>query len=301
MGAVGADFATQKAGGAVLGTYGFLGRRTVGDAMHRGANAIVKSERWKGTAVGQFAYERLTAGTNASFSPRGLATTLGKSAHLDFGKPNKTAAHGFHGIAEEKRKSIEEYEKKIELTTEGQGVWKEKEEELKEHRNTRREYVQESLDAVQEQRLVVEKARLGNNKEALKLARAELDRRLYDFAVKNGDAEKIGPDGKTKVPVDPRGGALKKREEELDKQFKAWKGRADADKRENYAAGIEHAFEIMGPFSPEAHAKHEAAINIRKNGGKSKMDKAFDDLKKGMKDEGDGEAPATAPPPPPEH
>ncbi|MEK7510616.1 MAG: hypothetical protein AAB582_00035 [Patescibacteria group bacterium] len=294
MGAAGADFATKSAGGFVLGMPGFVGRRTVGAGFNAGAKAVASSNWAKNNKyAARLVYNTLSKGATASYSTRGLATTLGKGAHIDFGKPNKDAAHGFHGIEEKAIKEREAFEKKL-VTTEddGQGVWKEKEEELKEKKEERKEYIQEALNAVGEQRIAVEKARLSNDKEALRLAREELDRRIRAFSAANGDATTTDTNG-NKVPVDPRGYNLKKEQERLEKEFKAWKGRADSDKREKYVEGMEHAFELMGPFSPEAHANHEAAANIRKNAGKGKMDKALEDFKKAAKEEGgegDGDA-----------
>lgn len=291
MGAAGADFATRSAGGFVLGSQGFLGRRSFGWAFNKGATAVQNSN-WaqKNPNRARFAYNVLSKGAAASYSTRSVASTLGKGAHLDFGKPNKTAAHGFHGIEEKATKDREEFEKKVKPTTEQKGVAKEIEEELKDLKKDRKRYVQAELDAIQEQRLVVEKARLGNDKEQLAAARAELEQRIRAYAAKNGE---IKLDKNTYA--DAQGGQYKERQEALEKRLKTWSARADAEKRENYIAAMEHAFEIFGPFSPEAHANHEAAANIRKNAGKSKMDKAFDELKKGVKeesDEGGGETPA---------
>lgn len=281
MGAAGADFATKSAGGLVFGTQGFIGRRTLGAASNAAIRSIPKGWAQKNPNKARLLYNVLDKGQTASWSGRGVATSLAKGAHIDFGKPNKTAAHGFHGIEEKATKAREEFEKKVKPTDEQLGVAKETEEELKDHKKKRREYVQDALDAVQEQRLVVEKARLNNNRAELDAARAELDRRLRAYAVKSGEIKNEAGE------FDVEGKRLKDKEDALEKRLKAWRGRAESEKREQYVEALEHAFEIMGPFSPEAHANHEAATNIRKNAGKSKIDRVFDDLKKNMKDDSD--------------
>jgi hypothetical protein len=288
MGAAGASFATKSAGGAVLGAYGFLGRRTVGRAAAGAANKIYSSS-WgqrNGRVLGlPGTSARSVAGilkstSEASLSPRGLASTLGKGAHLDFGKPNKTTAHGFHGIEEKATKEREEYFKKLKPTSEQKGVATETQEELDAIKEKLKARSADKLAEVEAQRLKVQEARLKNDENLLAQERKLLDQKIKEFDAVNTDDE---------------GKDLIKRQDELNKRLKAWNTRAEQAKTDTYTEEGLHG-NWYPPGSVGGHADHEARDNIRKNAGKSKIERALKDIQEAAeKGEGDS-APAPAAP-----
>lgn len=270
MGAAGAKFATKSAGGVVLGAYGFAGRRTIGRAAAGAANKIYSSA-WgqrNGRVLGiPGTSARTLAGalkktSETSFSARNLATNLGKGAHLDFGKANKTAGHGFHGIEEKATKEREEYFKKLKPTDKQKGVATETKEELDTIKAELEERRADKLAAVEEQRVKVQEARLKNDEALLKKERDILDARIKEFESANNDE---------------RGTELRRRQSELEKREKTWNTRAEKAKTDVYLEEALHG-NWYPPGSVGDHADHEAADNIRKNAGKSKLEKALKDI-----------------------
>ncbi len=289
LGAYGADFATQTAGrvvgGATLGSVGFIGRRTIGAGANTISNRIQKSSFAQTRPnLARLAQTPFKKTAEASFSVRGVATNAGKGAGLDFGKPNKAAAHGFHGVEEKLKKKREDFFKGVKPTKEQSGVADEVEKELDEVKAELESRRAGELAAVQEQRRKVERARLDNDEKLLKAERAELEKKITAYETKNSDDE---------------GKELMKRRDKLDGRLKQWKKYADNAKLEGYVDGLHNSFSVLSivPGSPEAHANHEAAISIRKSAGKSKLDKAINDLKEGIKDEEGGEAASPEPAP----
>ena len=109
MGAVGAKFATKTAGALTLGTAGFVGRRTLGRAS--GVYADYMRRTGKANAGLGKQFTRLADyGNTSSFSLRNVANKVPGS--VDFGKTNKAASHGYHGIEEDEVKKKEAWEKK---------------------------------------------------------------------------------------------------------------------------------------------------------------------------------------------
>jgi hypothetical protein len=276
MGAAGAGFATRTAGALTFGTVGFIGRRTAG----AGANEIVRrigSSKLAQTNPGlarrlETPFKKLS---ESSMSLRGVATNLGKGAHLDFGKPNKDAAHGFHGIEEKERKAIEDFEKRVRPTTEQMGTANEIEKELEDKRKELEANRTQELAEVQEQRKKVAQARLAGDEEALDVERRMLADKISAYENKNNTRE-----GREKQEY------VKKLEDRL----KYWQGFAEREKSENFIEGLHNQVNIPVIEAAEKHAAHEAARNIRKNAGKSKVEKALEALK----EEGGGGAPPAA-------
>ncbi|HYF29346.1 MAG TPA: hypothetical protein VEA36_03220 [Candidatus Paceibacterota bacterium] len=280
MGAMGADFATRTAGGAVLGTYGFVARRTAGRYAGKAAEAI-RSSPWgqkdrrifgiPGTSARNIS-GLLEKTSKSNLSVRGVATTLGKGAHLDFGKPSKAVAHGIHGIEEQAEKDRVEYEKKLKATGEQKANAKEVEKErdaVKQELEDRRAKEFAELEAA---RLKVAQARLGTDKAALEQARKEFNEALDRYHKRNNDKEGLD---------------LKDRLKKLEARLKYWNDWADQQKTDTYLnVGLENNWYPW--FSVGTHADHEAKKTIKKNRGKSKIDKALDDFKKSVKDDKDG-------------
>ncbi len=292
MGAVGADFATQKAGGAVLGTYGFLGRRTVGAGANKIAHSI-RSSDWGQANRGRANLLLSTLGVDkareASWSPRTLATNLGKGAHLDFGKPNKTAAHGIHGIEEKAVKDRDKYFKDLELTDKQKGVATETQEELDEIKKKLDERRTEEREAVEEQRLKVAAARLKNDEALLKKEREILDQRVKEFDNKNKPSQQENEQAKKELE------ALLSRQSVLADRLKTWKVQGEKEKTDAYIENSLHG-NWYPPGSIGTHADHVSVANIRKNEGRSKIERAIKDLQGALDTKEDTKDDTTTPP-----
>ncbi|MDB5264983.1 MAG: hypothetical protein JWN64_554 [Parcubacteria group bacterium] len=290
LGAAGAGYATKTAGGLALGTYGFLGRRTLGAASNSVAQRIRTSE-WAQNHPGQarLAYNFANKGATASYSARNLATAAGKNGKvkLDFGQANKTAAHGFHGIEEKAVKDREDFLKKTLKPSEKQrGVATEVEEELIEVKKRRAEHLADQLNLIEEQRVKVQKARLANDKAGLERAREELKRRTTEYDRLNGADVKIGDEI---IEGDADGKRLAAQQKELEVRLKAWSNRAEQQKTDTYLEGL-HG-NVYLPGSVGNHADHEAAANIRKGKG-SDLDQALAKIKKAAEKDDEEDAPA---------
>ncbi|MDP2815079.1 MAG: hypothetical protein Q8O19_00185, partial [Rectinemataceae bacterium] len=96
-------------GALTIGTAGFVGRRTLGRASGAYADHMRRTGR-ADSGLGKQFTRLADYGNSASFSLRNVANKVPGS--VDFGKTNKAASHGYHGIEEEEAKKKEKWEKK---------------------------------------------------------------------------------------------------------------------------------------------------------------------------------------------
>ncbi|MES2994502.1 MAG: hypothetical protein V4681_00475 [Patescibacteria group bacterium] len=271
MGAVGADFATQKAGGAVLGTYGFLGRRTVGAASGVVAERIGKTKWARNSQFGRGVYNTFSKGAAASYSMRGVATAAGKGAHLDFGKVGKDASHGWHGIEEKAKKERTDYAGKLKQTDEEKSA----ENKLKNQKNSKeaekkilQRQTEEQTDTLQVEIAAAESAGGPTNEALAKSLKAR--KALFEKDQK-ATARRID-----------------REIEDIDRAMKDVD--SNVPKRE-FAKNIEHRG-LPWPTA-DAHANHEAAAEILKSIDKSENQRVIDAIAGLGSKIGGGGAPAS--------
>jgi hypothetical protein len=287
MGAVGAKFATKTAGALTLGTAGFVGRRTLGRASNYAANRIASSNfAQKNPGIARSLYGVANAGATASYSARGAIGGAVKGTGLDLGKPNKAAAHGFHGIEEKLVKERTEFAKKIKPTADQKGPGAELEAEVKEQ------------EAKYKAELAPLYAEVGAAQKDVDAARASGDQAAIDSA-RTALKDKMSAYTQREAALMGQGTDFAK----LKKAASDWRKRGEKQAQDQYVESLNSAAHV-GPFNPlnatfGPTVDHHAAEEIVKNANKSKLDKALDDFKKAAgsskdddDDHGDDHAPA---------
>lgn len=307
IGAMGANFATSTAGGAVLGTYGFIGRRTIGAASNAAASRITSS-KWDNVNpnMRRLAYGIANKGATASYSPRSLATKYGKGSGLDFGKPNKTAAHGFHGIEEKAEKARTEFAKKLDMTE----AEKQQEKKLKDNKKSS-ENKWKSRRKELDTEIAEKEKRVKMNESGE--TRTELDRRVVELSTESQAAIARGDTAAARESLTKLDGvkaeianlnetaardtaALAELQAALTSEAAMHTeeiANIDAAIRANnpyerYATQVEapkwySTIPVIKQMSVGGHADHIAADKIRKNTTKSDIDKALDTIKENTK------------------
>ncbi|HEX2792308.1 MAG TPA: hypothetical protein VHO23_01150 [Candidatus Paceibacterota bacterium] len=303
LGAMGANFATKTAGGAVFGAYGFVGRRTIGIASAKAGTAIRRSPLGK-TEVGRFAAGIADKGSHASFdarSSKSFNAFVAKPGGLDFGKPNKAAAHGIHGIEEAEVKKRTEYAKTLTQTEkqkEAQGALKKEKERTTKSWKSR----EKNLDAkVTELEQSVRDYETGDRRKKIE-ADILAERERGAEAFKRGDTEAFKT---SSAAVDSLTASLDALAVEAEAETKRLEEARATRERESQAYETEikriddeigrtqpatiYAENIGHPTNPVVkainkaslggHVTHEAREKIKKNGSKSDIDKALDTIK----------------------
>lgn len=121
MGATGAGMAINTAGKitgmATFGVAGFAGRRVIGSTSARFASAV-RNSKFGATEGGRFLAGIGDKGAHASYDMRTTKPfgAVVKPTGVDFGKPGKTAAGGWHAIEEKAVKERTDYAKSLELS-----------------------------------------------------------------------------------------------------------------------------------------------------------------------------------------
>lgn len=304
LGAMGASFATRQAGGAVFGSLGFVGRRTLGVAAKQAGGVVAKNRRFiENIGVGKFkvgknntrALWKMTDDLHKSgFDARGGGVTAAalKATGLDFGKPGKTASHGLHGIEEKAVKDRENYAKNLKLDPE-------QTEELKKIRATIID--QGNADSKEMRELV---AKLAGERAPLELKIADQRNKVDTAATPAARAVEVTQlnnlyqeytvmrEKQTKEENDVKG-VQKTRMDDLKLQEKHAK---EAPKR-SYAEDLNKKT-FYPPLSVGSHADHEASEKLVKDLDKSESEKLIDALKdtkttiKEAKSDGHTSAPA---------
>jgi len=300
MGAVGASFAINTAskavGGATMGTAGWVGRRTIGAGMADLGHRIEKSD-WakKNPGLGRMALGITDAGAHASFDARqaGVVKGAAKAGGLELGEPNKTAAHGIHGIHEKAGKDRENYDKRIKdakagaMIEETDSELRGNREKIKEHSAKARKDVDDQVEALERYR------KQGASSTIIKDAEGELNRRLQTLAEKENELLS-GYKVKNKDGTE-RDQTLAERVKELQARRKAWDGRGKADVNfaleGSYEASAHNPWNRAGAavtLTMGPHADHEARDRIRKGGNLTDYERALDTLKNKFKESEEG-------------
>lgn len=286
MGAAGAGFATKTAGGLAFGAQGFVGRRTVGRLSNAAAQKVASSE-WarKNPGLGRLAYAGLNKGATASFSSRNLAgNLLGKSTGVDFGKANKDAGHGFHGLEEKAVKARTDFTKTMKASEEQMGAGKELKIELKEREDWNKKELAPLMERVKAQQKRVADARKRGDDIEIENERAELKKRLARYTQR--EAEITSGDAQYQA---------------LKGQTKDWQKRGEKAATDQYIEALEtggHA-DWTNPYryTHGSIADHHAAEKLVKEGGKTKLERALKDVQDAAEKGGDGGGGAPAPAP----
>jgi len=293
MGAVGASFAVNTATGATAGTIGFVGRRTVGGAANWAAQKAEKSA-WlqKRPGLSRMVLAGTDAMTHSSFDLRqsGVAKSAFKSAGYSLGGPNKTAAHGLHGIHEKADKDREKWEKRQKKTDAAATMGEEAQHELDHLEEERENELGGKKKEIRDQAAKIAKLRKQKVDETILHGEQEqLNRLEKEYKKMEGDwlKESSGLSGQN---VKAKGKPFKKdltrgeRIEYLKERKKEWNKLGDAEKNRAMIEGYEHSANnwIMQP-TMGPHADHEAVGRIRKNAGMDSTTKALEDLKASLK------------------
>lgn len=291
IGAVGAGYATKMAGSVALGSVGFVGRRTLGRASSSLAGRI-RSSKFGESEFGRFSAGLADKGAHASYSLRAAAPL--KALGIDAGKPNKAAAHGYHGIEEAEVKKRIEYAKTLKGRTETKKEYEDRLPEANDRaaaalatKNAADSRLQDIANETkkQEERLAFLREQEKNNPTDVNI-KARVDKAQADLAdqlAKRTEAEK----------------ELAKSEKELaeaQSNLQFGKKFTKKEQQENYAAGLDRGAHnpMRYPFPYLAgaekgqgvkvtlggHVKHLAAEKIRKTGGMNEVDSALEILKK---------------------
>lgn len=312
MGAYGASFATKSAAGLTLGAHGFVARRTAGRLSGAAASAMRKRGMAEAN-MGRMAIGFADKGATASYSSRNLVGgALGGATKLDFGKANKVASHGYHGIEEKAEKERLDYAKTI----------------RSDRAENDREY-EERLDGLKEKHERNAGAIRGGE-EAVATA-AENKRKAEDHLATTTTARDAQKEKVAANPADTRAAEALKEEEErvalasaelataeedltlaTNKLSEAETERAElsketerktftaSERQKKFATNIQHEgdFGIRGfNVSAAGHGNHAAAAKILKDSNKSDIDKALDTLKKKMEEKEKGESKPAEPKP----
>lgn len=129
FGIYGADFATKAAGGAVYGTMGYIGRRTVGAAANRLQSNILKS-RFGTTIAGKTLAGVAGIGASGSMDFRG--TGVFKGAKVDLGKTSDVGKKGRAGELKDAAEKEDKYATSLKKARDGQDKgFKAEQDELK--------------------------------------------------------------------------------------------------------------------------------------------------------------------------
>lgn len=328
MGATGASFATKTAGGLAFGVQGMVYRRTIGRVSNAVANNIAKSEfARKNPDIARIAYNVANKGATASLSTRNAASGFSKAVGLgvDFGKADKAAGHGFHGIEEKMVKDRTEFAKKLKNSDSEEARLKQIPNDIKEQNkmlkddeeahNARmaqleadmRTQIIENKAALEPllnelngtQKQIAEARAAGNEKLANDLELSYNNKlRQYDIDKKNLDdlvdtkKKAIGDELEshkrlTKQRKDTIA-ALEKEKTEIGKAPQLQYAKTLADRSHEQDRNIFLKYATVGPL-----VDHHAAEAIVKNANKSKLDKALESIKeeteKASKNDGHGD------------
>ncbi|MDR3547883.1 MAG: hypothetical protein P4M11_06415 [Candidatus Pacebacteria bacterium] len=309
MTASGANMAISMSGkvvgGAVFGTTGFVGRRVFGAASANMAD-VVRNSRLGKTEWGRAATGVLDRGARSSFDFRQtkLAGAVTKNGVLsvNLGKPNKTAAHGIHGIEEKAIEDRKKYAASLKpskaqsdiidatkkLQTAEEKNWKSEEKRLDNNIKTIQDEIRtnpEKLNALNAERAtaMAEFGAAMARGDATAQANASAKRASLDDQIsKLTDTISTGAT-RLKAAEDERTAAEASYNSHID-GFK--KTIAENTPAQQYAEYLEtHNF--YPPYSVGSHANHEAAAAIKKNANKDQVDSALDSLREAMKKKDD--------------
>lgn len=319
MGAMGASFATQKAGALTLGSVGFVGRRTLGRASTAAATRIRKSPLGE-TGFGKQLAGVADYGSKASYS---LRNTGGKAlgatgVKVDLGTANKTAGHGYHGIEEKAVKERVDYAKSLGGT---------RNETSKEAaaRAAKETAANEAEKQAATEAVTIATTQKTGATAAQKKAQDAVTAQQRTVASLRAAATQNPQNASLQEEIVRQEGTLATHERELvqatqqlgqadealtaarERQTAAMQAKANAnpgvlsskERQQRFADDIEHQETTRYRYIPiigghnvtlAGHANHEAAGKIRTNATKSKLEKALDDIKEATeKAEGKGD------------
>lgn len=299
MGAYGASFATKSAAGLTLGAHGFVARRTAGRLSGMAATAMRKRGMAE-TNMGRMAIGFADKGAKASYSSRNLVGgALGGATKLDFGKANKVASHGYHGIEEKAEKERLDYAKTLRSDrAENDKEYEERIDGLKKKHEKNAGDIRGGEEAIAtaaetkrkaEDHLATRTVARDAQRSVLAAnptdARAAEALREEEANVARASAELANAeDGLTLATnklseAETERAALTKESER-----KTFTG---AERQKMFATNIQHEgdFGIRGlNISAAGHGNHGAAAKILKDANKSDIEKALDTFKKKMED-----------------
>jgi len=297
MGAYGASFATKSAAGLTLGAHGFVARRTAGRVSGLAASAMRKRGMAE-TNMGRMAIGFADKGATASYSSRNFVGGALKGATgLDFGKANKVASHGYHGIEEKAEKERLDYAKTLRSDrTENDREYEERLDVLKGKHEENAKTLgagEAGVAAAKERKQAAEEALTSRNVtlEQLRTVAAANPADTRAAEALKEEEEKVAL-ASAELATAEEGLTLatnKLSEAETERAALAKESErktfTGSERQKMFANNIQHEGDlgIHGlNISAAGHGNHAAAAKILKDANKSDFDKALDTLKKKM-------------------